>query len=130
MPIGAKIRDTIDEAIRGTGKMLLVLSANSMASNWVEKEFETAFEEEQRRRDVVVFPVRLDNSPFASTQSWIADIRRARHIGDFSEWTNDVPYRAAFHRLLHDLQSNAHIETAAAATNKASRRDRTPENKI
>ena len=110
MPIGAKIRDAIDEAIRGTGKMLLVLSENSMASNWVEKEFETAFEEERRRRDTVVFPVRLDKSPFESTHSWIADVRRARHIGDFSGWKNNALYRGAFERLLHDLQCNAQDE--------------------
>jgi hypothetical protein len=104
MPIGAKIRDSIDDAIRETGKTLLVLSESSMASNWVEKEFETAFEEEQRRHDIVLFPIRLDNSPLEGMQSWIADIRRARHIGDFSSWKDDVPYRAAFDRLLRDLQ--------------------------
>lgn len=106
MPIGAKIRDSIDEAIRETGKMLLVLSKSSMASNWVEKEFETAFEEEQHRHDVVLFPIRLDNSPLESTQSWIADIRRARHIGDFSGWKDDAPYKAAFDHLLRGLQRN------------------------
>lgn len=104
LPIGARIRDAIDEAIRETGKLLLVLSESSMASNWVEKEFETAFEEEQRRHDVVLFPIRLDNSPLESTRSWIADIRRARNIGDFSGWQDDASYKAAFVRLLRDLQ--------------------------
>lgn len=50
MPIGARIRDTIDEAIRGNEKVLLVLSESSVASNWVEKETETAFEEESIRK--------------------------------------------------------------------------------
>lgn len=104
MPIGAKIRDTIDEAIRETGKLLLVLSENSMGSDWVEKEFETASEEEKRRNDTVLFPIRLDNSPFETTRSWIADIRRGRNIGDFSGWKDDAPYKGAFARLLRDLQ--------------------------
>ena len=36
MKIGAKILDTIDEAIRLRDKVLLVLSAPSIASEWVE----------------------------------------------------------------------------------------------
>lgn len=111
MPIGAKVRDTIDEAIRETGKMVLVLSKNSTASNWVQKEFETAFEEEQRRHDLVLFPIRLDNSPLESKQSWIADIRRARHIGDFSGWGDATSYKAAFDRLLRVLQRSRQGDT-------------------
>src|SRR6185503_3222143 len=106
LPIGARIRDAIDEAIRETGKLLLVLSENSMGSDWVEKEFETASEEEKRRNLTILFPIRLDNSPFESTRSWIADIRRARNIGDFSKWKNDAPYKVAFARLLRDLERN------------------------
>lgn len=111
MPIGARIRDSIDEAIRESGKVILILSTNSMASSWVEKEVETAFDEEQRRHYVVIFPIRLDSSPLESTRSWIADIRRSRNIGDFSGWKNRVHYTTAFSRLLQDLQRNANSDT-------------------
>ncbi len=104
MPIGAKIRDTIDEAIRGNEKVLLVLSEHSISSNWVEKETETAFEEENRRKGIVLFPIRLDGSAMTHSRSWIADIRRTRNIGDFSNWKGAESYKAAFARLLRDLQ--------------------------
>ena len=38
MPIGAKIIDAIDEAIRLRDKVLLILSEHSIASDWVEDE--------------------------------------------------------------------------------------------
>ena len=49
MKIGAKILDTLDEAIRLRDKVLLVLSEASIASEWVEDEVTKAFEEERQR---------------------------------------------------------------------------------
>jgi hypothetical protein len=61
MPIGGKIRDEIDAAIKLRDKVLLVLSEHSIKSKWVEDEVDGAFEEEQKRDHVVLFPIRLDN---------------------------------------------------------------------
>jgi hypothetical protein len=44
MPIGAKIIDAIDEAIRLRDKVLLILSENSVASDWVEEEVTRALD--------------------------------------------------------------------------------------
>jgi hypothetical protein len=104
LQMGAKIRVAIDEAIRESGKVLLVLSANALASRWVEKEFETAFDEEQRRGDSVLFPIRIDDSPLTDPRSWVADIRRTLNIGDFSAWRENSRYQTAFSRLLHSLE--------------------------
>ena len=38
-------------------------------------------------------------------QAWAADIRRARHIGDFSRWKDHDVYQRAFERLLRDLKA-------------------------
>ena len=62
LPIGAKIRDRIDEAIRLRDKVLLILSEHSIDSDWVEDEVTTAFEEERKRKKIVLFPIRLDDS--------------------------------------------------------------------
>ena len=50
MTIGAKILDTLDEAIRLRDKVLLVLSEASIASDWVEDEVTKAFAEEREWR--------------------------------------------------------------------------------
>ena len=107
MKIGDKIRPRIDEAIRMHDKLLLVLSENSVDSDWVEKEVETAFEKERLHDKTVLFPIRLDDIVMTTTQAWAADIRRTRHIGDFREWKSHDAYQMALSRLLRDLKSEA-----------------------
>ena len=64
LQIGAKILDTLDEAMRLRDKVLLVLSEASIASEWVEDEVTKAFEEERQHGGVVLFPVRVDDAVF------------------------------------------------------------------
>ena len=104
MKIGDKIRTRIDEVIRIHDKSLLVLSQNSVASPWVEKEVETAFDKENKRKELVLFPIRLDDAVMESETGWAADIQRSRHIGDFSNWKNHNEYQKGLEGLLRDLQ--------------------------
>jgi uncharacterized protein YjbI with pentapeptide repeats len=106
LKIGDKFRMCIDEAIRVHDKLLLVLSENSVNSAWVEKEVETAFEKEQRQGgNPVLFPIRLDDAVMQTDQAWAADVRRTRHIGDFTRWKDHDAYQQAFQRLLRDLKA-------------------------
>ena len=66
---------------------------------------ETAFEKEQERKESVLFPIRLDPSVMESKSGWAADIKRSRHIGDFSRWKEHDAYQHAFERLLEDLRA-------------------------
>jgi hypothetical protein len=105
MKIGDKIRPAIDQSIRIHDKLLIILSEHSINSAWVEKEVETAFEEENERKQTVLFPVRLDEAVMETDQAWAADIRRTRHIGDFCRWKEHDAYQQAFERLLRDLKA-------------------------
>lgn len=107
LKIGEKFRTRIDEVIRVYDKLLLVLSVNSVSSAWVEKEVETAIEREQQLTRTMLFPVRLDDSVLEISSGWPADIRRQRHIGDFSQWKTPDAYQEGFDRLLRDLKSGA-----------------------
>jgi hypothetical protein len=40
-----------------------------------------------------------------SKAGWADDIRRTRHIGDFTNWTNPDDYQKAFNRLLRALKA-------------------------
>jgi len=100
---GEKFRTRIDEVIRVHDKLLLVLSESSVNSEWVEKEVLTAFEKERELKETVLFPIRLDNAVMKIKNGWPADIRRSRHIGDFTDWKNHDSYKKAFGRLLRDL---------------------------
>lgn len=105
MKIGDKIRDRIDESIRLRDKLLLILSENSIASDWVENEVESALEEERHRGRAILFPVRIDDAVMESKKAWAASIRRTRHIGDFTYWKEHDSYQKAFERLLRDLKA-------------------------
>ena len=105
MKIGTKIRPTIDEKIRSFDKLLLILSERSIASDWVEHEVEHALDLEKERKKTVLFPVRVDDTVMASKTGWAGNIRRQRHIGDFTQWKHQDAYKKSFDRLLHDLKT-------------------------
>lgn len=105
MKIGDKIRPRIDEAIHLQDKLLLLLSEHAIASAWVEDEIESALEKEARQQREVLFPIRLDDSVMQTPQAWAATLRRTRHIGDFTQWTDSKAYQWALDRLLRDLKA-------------------------
>ena len=107
LKIGDRFRARIDEAIRTYDKLVLILSRNSMQSEWVESEVEAALERERRTKRTVLFPIRIDDAIQRSRKAWAADIRRKRHIGDFTDWKDHDAYKEAFDRLLRDLKSGA-----------------------
>ena len=55
-----------------------------MTSAWVRKEVRTALAEEREQSRTVLFPVRVDDAVMDTTEQWADDIRRTRHIGDFT----------------------------------------------
>lgn len=105
LKIGDKIRDRIDESIRLRDKLLLILTENSIMSDWVEHEVESALEEERQKGRTILFPIRLDDAVVESSKAWAALIRRTRHIGDFTRWKEPNSYQKAFERLLRDLKA-------------------------
>jgi uncharacterized protein YjbI with pentapeptide repeats len=95
---------SIDESIRLYDKLLVVLSEHSVSSKWVEREVMAALAKEQQQNKLVLFSITLDKSVKQANMPWAVDIRRTRHIGDFSRWKDQNAYQQAFKRLLLDLQ--------------------------
>ena len=104
MPIGAKIIDAIDEAIRLRDKVLLILSEHSVASDWVEEEVTRALDEERSRKTTVLFPIRVDDAVLNTSEAWARGLRIQRHIGDFCLWKDHDAYQKALERVLRDLK--------------------------
>ena len=103
LPIGAKILDAIDEAIRLRDKVLLVLSEGAIASDWVEGEVSTPW-----TRNVSAGGRYCSRS--ASTtpcsrpkEAWARLLRGQRNIGDFTRWKEHDVYSKGLERLLRDL---------------------------
>lgn len=110
---GAKLHEQLDQAIRHHDKLLLVLSENSLSSEWVMTEIRKArkYEIEEKRRKL--FPIRLvametirDWECFdAETGKDLAIEVREYFIPDFSRWQNRDTFQASFSRLLDDLKA-------------------------
>jgi len=112
---GEKLHEQIDDAIRLHDKLLLILSPQSMESEWVKTEIAKARKREVRDQRRVLFPIRL--APFEILRDWecfdadtgkdSAREIREYFIPDFSNWKNHDSYREAFERLLKDLKAQA-----------------------
>jgi hypothetical protein len=110
---GKKLHEQIDAAIRMHEKLLLILSPNSMNSEWVKTEIRKARKRERTEKKRVLFPVRL--VPFEGIRDWelfdadegkdLAVEIREYYIPDFSDWKNHDSYAKGFEKLLRDLKT-------------------------
>ena len=105
MKIGDPIRPAIDRQIHLRDKLLVILSEDSIKSEWVGDEVEAAIEEEKESSRLVLLPIKLDDAVLNTREDWAAKIKRRRHIGDFSNWKVEGAYRKAFEKLLRDLKA-------------------------
>ena len=114
---GKKLIKQIDRAIQVNDRLLLVLSEQSMNSEWVKTEIRKARQAELRegRQGKKLFPIRLVSidrirewSCFdADTGKDLAVELREYHIPDFSNWKNHDAFESAFADLLRDLRAQA-----------------------
>ena len=113
MRAGDLLNDQIKSAIQRYDRLLLVLSENSMSSNWVHHEVITAFMKELDTGKRVLFPISL--VPFESIRKWtlfdadsgvdLAHRIRQFYIPDFSDADAQDE---KMERLLRDLQHEEH----------------------
>jgi hypothetical protein len=78
-----------------------------VASAWVLKEVRIALAEEEQHGRTVLFPVRIDGAVMETTEQWAHDLRRTRHLGDFTRWKDHDAYQKALERLPRDLKVGA-----------------------
>jgi hypothetical protein len=109
---GVKLYDQIERAIQVHDRLLLVLSDNSLQSEWVMTEIRKAREAEKTENRRKLFPIRL--ADFDQIRNWrcpdadggkdLAVEVREYFIPDFSNWKNHDSFEKAFERLLRDLR--------------------------
>lgn len=107
---GRKLHEQIPEAIRLYDKLLLVLSENSMQSEWVKTEIRHARKDEAREKRRKLFPISLVEfnkigeweAPDDTAKDMAVEVREY-FIPDFSRWKEHDAYQEAFERLMRDL---------------------------
>lgn len=111
---GRTIHDQIDEAIQLFDKLLIILSRESMSSDWVVTEIRKARQQESERGRRVLFPIRVVD--FEEIRGWrcfdsergkdLAVEIREYFIPDFSHWRNEEAFGKAFDQLLLALRAD------------------------
>jgi uncharacterized protein YjbI with pentapeptide repeats len=119
---GKKIHEQIDEAIRIHDKLLLVLSPDSMNSEWVKTEIRKARKAELKENKRKLFPIRLiDFNTLRDWECFDADSGkdlgveiREYFIPDFTNWKDHDSFEESFTRLLNDLKDEKSTGTKPA----------------
>jgi hypothetical protein len=119
---GEPLRDQIIEAIHQHDRLIVVLSANGMASDWVRQEIELAW---RHKRDSLA-PIRL--CEIDKVRAWTAkhetlpDLAGLFPVLDFSAWRNESEYAHAVSLLLRSLAGGADLRPAAQKPKRRARR--------
>ena len=110
---GQKLYEQIERAIQLHDRLLLVLSEDSMQSEWVINEIQRARETEIKEGRRKLFPISIVE--FEKVKAWrrfdadtgkdLAKEVREYFIPDFSNWKEHDAFEKAFARLLHDLRA-------------------------
>lgn len=109
---GRKLYDQINEAIRIHDKLLLILSEDSMKSEWVVTEIKKALARGRKEGRQMLFPISI--VPYERIKEWelfdsdegrdLAAEIRSYFIPDFSNWKDYDNYKKSFDRLVKDLR--------------------------
>ena len=100
---GTPIVRGVEEAIHLHEKLLLVLSADAMKSNWVQQEVEAILYKEATTQQEFLLVIRLDDAILDSEAQWAVYLRQ-RYISDFTGWQDAEAYKQALSTLLRHLE--------------------------
>lgn len=113
---GKKLHEQIDDAIQIHERLLLILSPNSIDSEWVKTEIIKASKRERAEKRRMLFPVRLKIS-YEKLKKWecfdgdtgkdLAREIREYYIPDFSQWESPEKLKEEFEKLVRDLKKAA-----------------------
>ncbi len=95
-----RLEKVVDRAMRENPLVLLILSKNSVESDWVEHEAQAARKLEKELKQDVLCPIALDNAWKKS--SWPAILREQivkYNILDFSKWRDESTFEIMFNKL-------------------------------
>ena len=65
-----------------------------------------AYAEERSRKEVVLFPIRIDNAVISTAEPWAVKLRDQLNIGDFRQWKKPAEYHENLDRLMRDLKAS------------------------
>jgi hypothetical protein len=121
---GDKIFEQVKQAIASFDRLLVVLSKDSMKSNWVTTELAKALDRERLEGIRVLFPVAI--VPIEEIRKWecvdpdsgtdIARELRSYHIPDFSRWSNLAEFEKQVVKVVDALRGKGPVAPEESKT--------------
>jgi uncharacterized protein YjbI with pentapeptide repeats len=106
-PISLKAGDywraRIDQGIKQCDKLLVILSANALTSEWVRYEVQVARQKERKLTTPVIVPLCLDPE-ISKNPGWATFLREERYMPSFKNWRDSRRYQEQFLSLLDALR--------------------------
>lgn len=107
---GKKVIDQIDTGIKVTDKLLLILSEDSINSEWVKTEIIKAYKKTKEIGKQVLFPISIID--FEELKKWefyydgedMAQEIRDYYLLDFENWKDHDEYKKNFDKLVESLK--------------------------
>ena len=99
-----RLETQIDRAMHQNPTVLLVLSENSMNSDWVEHEARLAHQLEKEIGRDVLCPIALDDS--WKSAKWpvrLMEQIKEYNILDYSKWNDDKAFKQVFNKMISGL---------------------------
>lgn len=99
-----RMEKQVDHAMRQNPTVILILSENSLRSDWVEHEARLARELEKEFGRDVLCPIALDGS--WKSAKWPARLMeqiKEYNILDYSNWNNDKAFTQVFNKMISGL---------------------------
>lgn len=106
LSVGEDILDKVGEEIIGHDRMLLVCSASSLKSQWVQKEVHIALQKEGRTHESVLIPIDLDGYALSTKLADdLASVLKSRVVASFVGWeANPSAFKNEFKKILASLR--------------------------
>ena len=80
-------------------KLLLIVSKNSLSSDWIEEEVKATMTAEQAEEDEILLPIAIDDSGADFESDWFGELKKNHNIINFSSWNQ----KGEFVRKLGEL---------------------------
>ncbi|HEY5909655.1 MAG TPA: toll/interleukin-1 receptor domain-containing protein [Verrucomicrobiae bacterium] len=121
---GRKLFEQIDRAIQMHDRLLIVLSKESIGSNWVQTEIRRARKQEKLQNERKLFPIRLCDMDTlkrwecfdSDTGRDLAEEIREYFIPDFSGWRREEQFENSFQKLCRDLRREGVTSTGVVGS--------------
>jgi hypothetical protein len=101
--VGEKWQKKLKETIAQQKQFLLILSENSIKSDWVRYELKKAQEIQEQKGEIRLFPIRIDDAIFTTSELAFSSIASQIQIADFEEWRDKKEYVKSFQKLIRDI---------------------------